>query len=86
MTDRFSGAGDSMNAPAYHAFAVTPHASTALEEVTRALYVGGAGNVVAVLHSGAEVTFVGVGAGTVLPIRASHIRDTSTATSMLGLV
>lgn len=71
--------------PAGNFAAITPHASTELLFKTRAVYVGGAGNVVAVGSDGAEVTFAGVLAGTILPIRAVRIDDSSTATNMVAL-
>lgn len=71
--------------PAGNFAAITPHASTELAFKTRAVYVGGAGNVVAVSADGTEVTFTGVLAGTVLPIRTVRIDDSSTATSMVAL-
>lgn len=71
--------------PASGFAAITPHASDELAFKTRAVYVGGAGNVVAVNSAGVEVTFTGVLAGTILPIRTVRIDDSSTATSMVAL-
>lgn len=74
------------DAPAEFYVAITPHDSTDLSVVTRAVYVGGAGNVVAVRKDGTAVTFVGVTAGSVLPIRVSRINSTNTtATNIVGL-
>lgn len=71
--------------PASSAIAVTPHDTNELNTVCRALYVGGAGNV-SVVMSGTVVTFVGVGAGSILPIRTSLVRATlTTATSIIAL-
>lgn len=73
-------------APADNAEAVTPHATNELTYATRAVYVGGAGNlVVAMWGGGADVTFTGVLAGSVLPIRVKAVRATSTATSIVAL-
>lgn len=80
----------SLSDPAENFAAVTPHdttnfnATTPKAGLTRALYVGGAGNVAAVREDGTAVTFVGVTAGTVLPVRC--IRVNSTGTTATGLV
>ena len=83
-TDR---TGDGLGAPAVNGFAVTPSDSADFAFATRAIYVGGAGTVVAVLFpSGAVLTFVGATAGSILPVRASRVNSTgTTATSLLGL-
>lgn len=53
---------------------------------THAIYVGGAGNVVAVQENNVAVTFTGVPAGTLLPIRVKRINNTlTTATAILAL-
>ncbi len=69
------------------AAAVTPHDSTNLTNgPTDGIYVGGIGNVVAVWVDGTTATFVGVPAGTILPIRVKRINSTSTtATNLLAL-
>ncbi len=87
MTDRFSTYRGGLTAPAEHAFAITPHESNALEEVTRGIWVGTGGNVVCrLVSSGADVSFANVPDGTMLPVRASHVRATSTASGLVGLV
>lgn len=54
--------------------------------VTKAVYVGGAGDVAVTMAGGQIVIFVGVPAGTILPISISQLRSTNTsATSCLGL-
>ena len=66
--------------------AITPSNSTDLDELTKAVYVGGAGNIVAVDWLGNTTTFVGVLAGTVLPIRVRRVNATSTtATNLVAL-
>lgn len=63
--------------------AVTPNDSTDLPGgCTRALWVGGAGNVVVLDEDGTESTITGVPAGTLLPIRVKRVKATSTATNM----
>lgn len=75
------------NNPARKGFAITPHDTDELAAVTRGVYVGVAGNVVAVLaDDSAEVTFVGCQAGSILPICAKIIKNTNTtATNLIGL-
>ena len=65
--------------------AVTPHDTTTISY--KALYVGGAGNV-AIKHteSGTAVTFVGVAAGTILPVTGILVMNTNTtATNIVAL-
>jgi hypothetical protein len=65
--------------------AVTP--SDTVVQPFRAVYVGGAGNLAVIgLDDTAAVTFTGVVAGTLLPIRVSKILATgTTATAIVGL-
>lgn len=86
-TDQFSSTSETLTAPADNLAAVTPNDSTDLAYVTRAVYVGGAGNmVVTPAGGGSNVTLVGIPAGSILPIRVSRILSTSTtATSIVAL-
>ncbi len=73
--------------PSRYALAVTPHDTTEIAggQLTRGLYVGGAGNVVAIV-GGNAITFVGVPAGSILPIRTNRVNSTNTtATSIVAL-
>lgn len=51
----------------------------------RAIYVGGAGSVVLVTRDGTEVTFVGVPAGSILPVNARRVKTDTTATNLVAL-
>jgi hypothetical protein len=86
-TNNYAQNDNATQAPATNAFAITPHDSTELTFTTRALYVGGAGNVVVRLSGdAANVTLVGVVAGTILPIRVILVPATgTTATNIIGL-
>lgn len=69
--------------PAEFGAAVTPSDSTVIK-ATRGLWVGGAGNVNAVLvGDGAAVLFSGVPAGTLLPIRAIQVLSTNTTATLI---
>ena len=81
MADKFSDI-DLLDGSARKLAAVTPHDTNELADVTKALYVGGAGNVsVIATDDSVAVTFVGVPAGSVLPVRAKIVRSTSTTAS-----
>ena len=65
---------------------ITPSDSTDLDDLARAIYVGGAGNIAAVQHDGTVVNFIGAVAGTVLPIAVRRINSTNTtATNLVAL-
>ena len=64
---------------------ITPHDTNTLTYASRALYIGGAGNVTVVMN-GASVLFAGLGAGTILPIRTDKVMSTgTTATNIVAL-
>ena len=83
-TDNFATFACGLDAPCWHAAA--PDDNTDLSYTTRALFVGGAGNVNLVTAGGETVTFTGVTAGSVLPVRVARVKSTSTtATSIVAL-
>lgn len=69
-----------------YAEAITKSDATNITGVARALYVGGAGNVAAVMMDGVAITFASVPAGAIIPIRFTRINSTNTtATNMVAL-
>lgn len=71
---------------AHAAAAVTPSDSADIRP-TRAVYVGGSGDVKVDMASEGTVTFVGVPSGTLLPIQATRIYSTgTTATNLVALM
>lgn len=88
MSDNFRHLADGLNTPARQGFAITPADGADLATVTRALYIGGAGDIVAILAGDTSpLTFRNVPAGTVLPLRVLRLRSTgTTATNLVGLV
>lgn len=86
MPDQHSGFVEGLTSPADNAAAVTPSDSTDLAFTSRALYVGGAGNIVATMAGGGDVTFTAVPSGSILPVRVTRVKATSTtATSIVNL-
>lgn len=87
MPDRFADHARGLDAPADHAFAISPNDSTDLSETTRALYIGTGGDISLVTASGATVSFTTVLSGSILPVRCRRVRATgTTATGIVGLV
>lgn len=85
MADKYSDV-DSVMASGRKGFAITPHDSTELALTPKAVWVGGAGNlVVRLVDDSADITISGIAAGTLLPIRPKLVKTTSTATLILGL-
>ncbi|MGA1564322.1 MAG: spike base protein, RCAP_Rcc01079 family, partial [Pontimonas sp.] len=78
MSDKFSNYHSGLESPAERAFAITGNDSTDLTVFPRAIYVGGAGNVKVITLGGDTVTFSGVLAGTVLPVRVKRVFSTDT--------
>jgi hypothetical protein len=82
MADDFSTHESSLNSPASNAATVTPSTSP-LSYTTRGLWVGGAGDVNVTMAGGGNVVFSGVPAGTLLPIRVTHVLATSTTATLI---
>jgi hypothetical protein len=72
---------------AHRATVVTASDTTVFVQPTRALYIGGAGNItVDMADGGPPIPFVGVQGGTILPIQVTRIYATgTTATSIVAL-
>ena len=72
--------------PAYNAVEVAPNDGVDLTNTSRALYVGGGGDVKVDMYGSGTVTFVGVSAGSLLPVRVDRVYSTgTTATSIVAL-
>lgn len=86
-TDSFLTNSTGLESPIENAFAVTPHDTNELSVVTRAILVGGAGNVNGTFaNDSTTVTLTGLLAGVVYPFRLKLIRSTlTTATNITGL-
>jgi hypothetical protein len=85
-TDPFGTHSTGLDSPYAHAAAITKSDTDELEFVCRAIWVGGAGNIVLVTVGGETVTITAIAAGTLLKIRAKQIKSTSTtATVMVAL-
>lgn len=80
-TDQQQGFLEGMTSPADNAAAVTPSDTTDLTFISRALYVGTGGNIVVTMMGGGDVTFSNIPDGTILPIRVSRVKSTSTTAS-----
>lgn len=87
MPDRYAGTAAGLESPAFHGFAVTPNDSAELSEVTRAIYVGSAGDVAITMSSNATIIMENIPAGTLLPVRVRKVSATgTTASALIGLV
>lgn len=86
MADNFASWKAGLESPAENAFAVTTDNSTDLAISTRGIYVGVSGDLKVDTVGGNTVTFVGLAAGVIHPIRAKRIYATgTTATSIIGV-
>ena len=85
MTDLF-GPGTTLESPATRAFVITPSDANNLTVFSRAIYVGGAGNISVLTLEDHIVTFTGLLAGSILPVRVKRVNSTgTTATNLIAL-
>ena len=80
-TDTFASLASGLDAPAVGGEAVTPSDTIGFTTESRALYIGAGGNLTVVMASGVTLTFYGVPAGSLLPIRAILVKLTGTTAS-----
>lgn len=90
MIDKFTAHRPDLTAPAADGFAITP-ATTPLPSTTRAIYVGGGGDIEITMpgYDGTPVTLIlrNTFPGVVLPVRCTHVLPGgTTATDLVGLV
>ncbi|MEM6907166.1 MAG: hypothetical protein AAF494_00685 [Pseudomonadota bacterium] len=86
--DPFEFSSGGLNAPASDLFEISPDDTNDLSNVTKALYVGGAGDILLRAVGGsADVTLANVPAGSIVPVRVKAVRETgTTATNIVGLI
>ena len=82
--DQFKDFPVTLTSPATNAASITPSDTTTLSTVSRALYVGVAGDLSVEMQSGEIVVFQGVQSGSILALRALKVRQT--ATTAAGIV
>lgn len=85
MADIFEKNFTELESPVSNAAAITPNDSTDLTQTTRAIYIGGSGNLTVQMAGGQEITFVGLIAGIILPIRVRKVKTSSTTTNLVAL-
>lgn len=87
MNVPFQNLADSPIAPALSCFAINPNDTADLPKITKAIYIGVAGDVVLRSANGTEdVVFRNLPAGFTLDVRVRAVRATgTTATAIVGL-
>ena len=86
MTDVFQSLSSGLDSPAGNAAELTPADGANLATFSRALYIGGGGNVRVTMVGGQTVTFSNVAPGTMLPIRVSRLWATGTTATLIDAV
>jgi hypothetical protein len=81
MTDTFKQHGRSLTSPPEDAAEIVPSDAAVLACVTRALYVGGGGDLRVRMLGGAVVTLANVPTGALVPIRVTRLFATGTSAS-----
>ncbi len=72
--------------PAENAAEISPSDSSDLTNTARALYVGTQGNVKVTTAGGDTVTFEGIAAGSIIPVRVQRVFSTgTTATNLVSI-
>lgn len=85
-TDRFATVQETFDGPYRKAEVVSKSDTVDLTNVSRAIWVGGTGDMVVIMQDGTTVTFTAIPAGCLLPICVSRVKSTSTtATNMVAL-
>jgi hypothetical protein len=84
--DSFRTHSRSLTSPPEDAAAITPDDGLDLAVATRAIWVGGGGDIRLRMLGGAEAVLQGVAAGSLLPLRVARVFATgTTATALVAL-
>lgn len=87
ISDSFSDFTPGLSSPICGGFDVTPDDATDLSGLTRAIILGGSGDVAVVLKNGDTLTLPALAAGVIYPLRAVRVLATgTTATGIKGLI
>lgn len=79
--------GGGQGQPITHVIPIVPNDTADLTYMSRGIYIGGAGDLTCVTVGGSVGTFVGLVAGTILPIRTTRVMATgTTATNLRNLL
>jgi hypothetical protein len=85
-TDPYGSEPAVMPYPARNAEAITPSDTTEFSHVSRGIYIGVTGDVVAVMPDDTAITFKNAVQGSVIPVVAKRVNATSTtATDLVAL-
>ena len=86
MKDEFSGYEEGLTSPAVAAETISPSDTEMLDFVTRAIYVGQAGDLNVTLKSGDTVLLRSMQGGVFYPLRVTQVLAAgTTATDIVGL-
>lgn len=89
MPDRYGKEYGVLDSVCFDGFSITPSDSNTYSQPTRAVYVGGSGNLsvqmVGYDNSNTNLTFTNVLAGTIIPIRAQKVYGNTSASFLVGL-
>ncbi|WOF72946.1 hypothetical protein QMT40_000570 [Parvibaculaceae bacterium PLY_AMNH_Bact1] len=84
--DQFGAHTTSLESPASSAVAITPSDENDLAQISRAVYVGGAGDLAVTMKDGSIATFKNLIGGTVMAIRVARVLSTgTTATHIVAM-
>lgn len=74
-----------LDVPGVGSFTITPDDDTPLAKPIRGLRVGGDGDVSFIGVDGETDTWEDVSAGTIIPVRMTHVLEATTATKLNGI-
>lgn len=86
IADRYNGMSADLHSPYVGGAAVTPNDSADLAELTRAVWVGGTGDLKVTFQDGSTVVLQTVPAGSLLPIRVSRIFASGTTATLIAAI
>lgn len=86
MTDSFESYLTGLSTPAVGGLAVTPSDVTEFSQPSRAIWVGGTGDIAVRMLDQTTLTFVGVTVGTMLPLRVDQVLATGTTATNIVII